>query len=260
MLSLAPILVGLGSFPRRRTDPGPLLVVMTGEGLSAESGLHTCGGEDHPDSLVSVSAPAAHPSRLAELQDARRAAAAAARPNAAHVAIARLERDWPGEFLLVTTNVDGLHEAAGSRRVLHLHGRLSEVVCPRCGSVTNDPIRSLVGRRCGACGHEGPHRANVMLPGEGPFGIEVAFAATDRCEVFLAVGCGGAVDPVLQLPRMAARNTTGAAREGRPPCRVVEVTPVPTGDPAFTEVLAGMVAVELPRWVDRFMATAPATA
>lgn len=242
---------------------GALLMVLTGAGVSAESGIPVCQVADglgeawDADALGTLGGFAADPERFAAYYDVRRAALAAAKPNAAHFALAELERQWPGDFLLVTSNVDSLHEAAGSRNILHLHGKLSDIRCLECGSVTPDARAKLVQHRCTGCGYLGPHRPHVVLSGERPFHLDVAFAATDRCEVFLAAGCGGAFRPASLIPKLAWRNHKRHPRIGLRPCQVVEINLRPTGNPAFTQVIQGSAATEVPPWVAATLAAGP---
>jgi len=105
------------------------IVVLTGAGISAESGLATFRGEDRlweghrVEDVATPEAFARDPALVHKFYNERRAQLAEVEPNAAHRALARLEADWPGEFLLVSQNVDNLHERAGSRRLIHMHGR-----------------------------------------------------------------------------------------------------------------------------------------
>src|SRR6056297_945807 len=114
------------------------IVILTGAGISAESGLGTFrdeGGLWAQHSIDDVATPegfARDPALVHEFYNARRAQAAEAEPNAAHKALAELESAHPGEVLIVTQNVDGLHEAAGARNVLHMHGALSRALCHAC--------------------------------------------------------------------------------------------------------------------------------
>src|SRR6476661_3281849 len=111
------------------------IVVLTGAGISAESGLATFRGEDglweghRVEDVATPEAFARDPALVHKFYNARRAQLAEVAPNAAHVALARLEGEWPGEFLLVTQNVDDLHERAGSRQLIHMHGRNTVARC-----------------------------------------------------------------------------------------------------------------------------------
>ena len=120
-----------------RLPPASAIVVLTGAGISAESGLATFRGGDglwENHRIEDVATPegfARDPDLVHRFYNARRAQLATVRPNAAHLALAELERAWPGEFLLVTQNVDDLHDRAGSRNLIHMHGELNRIRCAR---------------------------------------------------------------------------------------------------------------------------------
>src|SRR6478609_7481565 len=114
------------------------IVILTGAGVSAESGLATFRGEDglwEGHRVEDVATPEAFrrdPALVHKFYNARRAQLAEVEPNAAHRALAKLEADWPGQFLLVTQNVDDLHERAGSKQLIHMHGENSKAWCLAC--------------------------------------------------------------------------------------------------------------------------------
>ena len=114
------------------------IVILTGAGISAESGLATFRGpgglwEGHRvEDVCTPEALARDPALVHRFYDARRAALASVAPNAAHEALARLDAEWPGDLLIVTQNVDDLHERGGARRMLHMHGELLSALCARC--------------------------------------------------------------------------------------------------------------------------------
>ena len=121
--------------------PASSIVVLTGAGISAESGLSTFRGADglwENHRIEDVATPegfARDPELVHRFYNQRRAQLGTVEPNAAHLALAELERAWPGKFLLVTQNVDNLHDRAGSRNLIHMHGDLARVRCTRCGKV-----------------------------------------------------------------------------------------------------------------------------
>src|SRR5690606_6210066 len=122
-----------------RVNTARNIVVLTGAGISAESGLATFRGPDglweghRVEDVCTPEALARDPALVHAFYDARRAALGMVEPNAAHHALARLDAEWPGELLIVTQNVDDLHERAGARRVLHMHGELLSALCAACG-------------------------------------------------------------------------------------------------------------------------------
>jgi NAD-dependent deacetylase len=200
------------------------VAALTGAGISAESGLPTFRGPGglwrnyRPEQLATPEAFARDPQMVWEWYDWRRSVHARAEPNAGHRALAALERA-KSKFLLITQNVDSLHERAGSRAVVHLHGSLWRVRCLACGreeqneQVPLDPLPP----RC-ACG--GMQRPAVVWFGESlpEREFQAALKAARHVEVFLVVGTSSLVYPAAALPRVALES--GA--------RVIEVNPEAT--------------------------------
>ncbi|MFN4101085.1 MAG: Sir2 family NAD-dependent protein deacetylase, partial [Pararhodobacter sp.] len=153
------------------------IVVLTGAGLSAESGLGTFrdkGGLWTKYDLNEVATPegfARNPALVTEFYNARRANCLAAQPNAAHRALARLEAELPGEVLLVTQNVDDLHQRAGARRVVQMHGALCSALCAGCGHRWRAPVVMTPRDPCPACGAPRT-RPDVVWFGEVPYHME----------------------------------------------------------------------------------------
>jgi NAD-dependent deacetylase len=177
------------------------LFVLTGAGVSAESGLGTFrdkGGiwaRFDPMQLATPEAFARDPDRVHAFYNLRRRNLMAAAPNAAHAALARLARASGHELFLCTQNIDDLHERAGSPQVHHMHGELLKARCLGCGAVhpwtgdlgTTDP--------CPACGRPRGMRPDVVWFGEIPYGMDAIEAALAAAELFVAVGTSGAVYP-----------------------------------------------------------------
>ncbi len=195
------------------------IVILTGAGISKESGLSTFRDADgiwaryRIEDVATPEAFARDPERVHAFYNARRARLASGdvKPNAAHVALARLEKEWPGGVLVVTQNIDDLHERAGSRNVLHMHGELLKARCGACGNVELSPGDLDVGQSCRACGAAGRLRPHVVWFGEMPFEMERIDAALDACALFLSVGTSGNVYPAagfVQQVRMAGRAHT----------------------------------------------------
>ena len=227
------------------------LVVLTGAGVSAESGLATfrdLGGLWAQVRLEEVATPeafAADPGRVQGFYDARRAQLRRVAPNPAHHALARLEREWRrGEVLLVTQNVDDLHERAGSRRLLHMHGELRRARCLACGADSPWEEDIAPASRCPACGLPGRLRPHVVWFGEVPLHMEEISSAVAACDVFVSVGTSGQVWPAAGFVRMLP---AGA--------RSIEVNPMATEvSPAFREHRRGPASVEVPRLVAELLA------
>jgi NAD-dependent deacetylase len=164
----------------------PSVVVLTGAGISRESGLATFRDPDGIWARVRVE-DVATPG--AQLRDP------AIAPNAAHLALARFEREWPGGFLLVTQNVDDLHARAGSRRLVHMHGELGKARCGHCGHVAPWQEDLSVATACPSCGRAGGMRPHVVWFGEMPLAMDEIGAALDGCDLFMAIGTSGQVHP-----------------------------------------------------------------
>ncbi|SFL11642.1 NAD-dependent deacylase [Shimia haliotis] len=228
------------------------IVILTGAGISAESGLGTFRDVDGlwtKYDLNDVATPegfARNPELVMEFYNARRANALAATPNAAHDALAKLEANYSGEVFLVTQNVDGLHEAAGSRNVLHMHGALASALCGACGHrwpandimATSDPCP-----RCKAPAT----RPDVVWFGEVPYGMHVISEALARAETFVSIGTSGEVYPAANF--VAEATQTGA--------HTVELNLDPSaGASRFAETRFGPATEVVPRWVDDVLAGA----
>jgi NAD-dependent deacetylase len=176
------------------------IVVLTGAGISAESGLSTFRGADglwENHRIEDVATPegfARDPDLVHRFYNQRRAQLGSVRPNAAHLALAELEQGWPGDFLLVTQNVDNLHERAGSRKLIHMHGELGKVRCGGCGQVF--AWEGETGREtpCPSCGRKAL-RPHIVWFGEMPFEMDRIAEALDKCGLFVAVGTSGNVYP-----------------------------------------------------------------
>lgn len=190
------------------------IVILTGAGISAESGLRTFRAgdglwEDHR--IEDVATPQAFrrdPELVQRFYDQRRADVLAARPNAAHRALARLDAEWTGDFLLVTQNIDDLHERAGARRVLHMHGEALSAWCLACDARHKWEGTLLGEPPCPACG-EAALRPDIVWFGEMPYEMDRIFAALARADLFVSIGTSGAVYPAAGFVQQAA--THGAA-------------------------------------------------
>ena len=186
------------------------IVILTGAGVSAESGLATFRGpgglwEGHRvEDVCTPEALARDPVLVHRFYDARRAALATVEPNPAHRALARLDAAWPGELLLVTQNVDDLHERAGTRRMLHLHGELTSALCAACDARARWTGELPPGTRCAACG-ERALRPDIVFFGEMPYEMERVTRALAACDLFVSIGTSGAVYPAAGFVDLAAR-------------------------------------------------------
>lgn len=230
----------------------PRIVVLTGAGISADSGLATFRDADgiwsrhRIEDVATPDAFARDPARVHAFYNARRAQLAdpALAPNAAHAALAGFDAAWPGEFLLVTQNVDDLHARGGSKRLLHMHGELSRIRCTACGDAREWRGDLSRATECPCCRRPGALRPDVVWFGEIPLHMPRIAAALDACELFVAIGTSAQVYPAagfvaelrgrartveLNLEPTAATRLFDEARHGR----AVDIVP-----PFFAALLA----------------------
>ena len=183
-----------------KTEP---IVILTGAGISRESGLHTFRDADGIWATVrieDVATPEAFqrdPCKVQGFYNARRRGLLdeGVQPNAAHHALARLEAAWPGGVLLVTQNIDDLHDRAGSQNLIHMHGELLKARCTMCRSVHEWREDLDVGTVCPRCGMPGTLRPHVVWFGEMPLEMERIYGALGDCGLFVSIGTSGNVYP-----------------------------------------------------------------
>lgn len=177
------------------------IVILTGAGVSAESGLATfrdSGGlwENHdPMRIATPEAFARDPALVYRFYNARRNQLLEVLPNAAHRAIARLQREFHGDVFLVTQNVDDLHERGGSRQVCHMHGELRGMLCQVCAAAQPAAGDFDGGSACPRCGAVGRLRPDIVWFGEIPYHMDTTLARLRACDLFIAVGTSGVVYP-----------------------------------------------------------------
>lgn len=187
----------------RDLSPNGSIVVLTGAGISVESGLPSFRGADglwHGHRLEEVATPEAfsrQPQLVQRFYDERRRQLLAddIAPNKAHDALAELERRWAGDVVLVTQNIDNLHERAGSTSIIHMHGEILKVRCLKCDAVvpwTDDLEAPHVCPSCAAVDRLRPH---IVWFGEMPFDLDRIYSALEGADLFLAIGTSGQVYP-----------------------------------------------------------------
>ncbi|MDR1314434.1 MAG: NAD-dependent deacylase [Deltaproteobacteria bacterium] len=187
-----------------------MIFILTGAGISRESGIDTFrdkGGlweKVRVDDVATLRGFRKDPKRVYEFYDMRRRELASGKilPNPAHLALARLEQSGR-EVFLVTQNVDDLHERAGSRNVVHMHGELLKALCSLCGASSRWEGDLGGGDACPACGRSGGLRPDVVWFGEMPYRMDEIEFACSRADVFVSIGTSGAVYPAAGLVRIA---------------------------------------------------------
>jgi NAD-dependent deacetylase len=226
------------------------IVILTGAGVSAESGLGTfrgSGGLWENFRIEDVATPegfARDPVRVHEFYNLRRGWHKAARPNAAHLALARLEREYRGTVLTVTQNIDALHEAAGTKSLIHLHGKLERALCAACGTSVPWTEDLSIETRCARCG-EAAMRPDVVWFGEMPREMERIYDALAACDLFVSIGTSGAVYPAagfVMEARAAGAHTVELNLEAS------------DGASFFAECIEGPATKIVPAYVDRLLA------
>ena len=226
------------------------IVILTGAGVSAESGLATFRGPDglweghRVEDVCTSEAYERDPALVHAFYDARREKLDMVEPNAAHEALARLDAEWPGELLLVTQNVDDLHERAGSRRLHHMHGELTSGWCLACDQRFRWAGPMGGGASCPQCNAIGHVRPDIVWFGEMPYEMDRIDQALRDCDLFVSIGTSGAVYPAAGFVQTA--RYCGA--------RTLEMNLEPSlGSNLFDESRIGRASVEVPAWVEEMV-------
>lgn len=195
---------------------GDHIFVLTGAGISAESGIPVFQGTNwrgrsHYE-LANIETWERDPALVWQYYSDRRRAAGNAQPNPAHRALAKFEKSGaPGSFLLCTQNVDGLHEAAGSQDVVHIHGKLLESRCAAdCGRPPAADRKTYFPDNLPRCECGALLRPNVCWFGEQPYHLDRVYQALESCDVFVAIGTSGSVQPVASFVTMLKQSPRAA--------------------------------------------------
>ena len=227
------------------------IAILTGAGISAESGLETFRGSDgtwNKYQIEDVATPegfSKNPDLVNSFYNERRKDAAKAVPNAAHIALAELEQHWCGDFLLITQNVDNLHERAGSKKLVHMHGKLDHVICLACqqtsfwcDDVTSDSV-------CPNCGQIGHLRPDIVWFGEMPYHINEIEQALHKADIFISIGTSGTVYPAAGFVSLA--HAAGAK------CFELNLTCNTASSGIFDQAINGPASRTVPELVDKLI-------
>lgn len=226
------------------------IVILTGAGLSAESGVATFRDKsgiwakyDYRD-VATPEGFAKNPVLVHEFYNMRRRAHAGVKPNAAHEALARLERDYRGNVTVVTQNVDALHEQAGSKNLIHMHGEIFQALCDSCRARRPWNEDLSLDLACPTCGHKGGMRPDVVWFREMPYHMVRIAKLLAGADLFISIGTSGNVYPAAGFVAEAAAN--GA--------RTVELNLEPSeGAALFDEAVHGPATQVVPAYVDKLL-------
>lgn len=228
------------------------IVILTGAGISAESGIRTFRDQDglweehRIEDVATPEAFARDPALVQRFYNVRRAQLRdpKVRPNAAHAALAELEKQWEGNFLLVTQNVDNLHRRAGSQNLLHMHGRLDQVFCQACDERFIWVEDWKLDAACPECGRVGTVRPDIVWFGEMPYHMEEIYEALEKADFFISIGTSGNVYPAAGFVQLAWK------------ARRIEINMKDTEiSSAFAEHFVGPASVEVPKFVQLLLGT-----
>jgi NAD-dependent deacetylase len=227
------------------------IVILTGAGVSAESGIDTfrsSGGLWEQHRVEDVATPEAFArdrDLVLRFYDMRRARIQEVEPNAAHHALALLDTEWEGGLLIVTQNVDDLHERAGAKRLLHMHGEHLNAWCTAC-EARHTWRGTLIERpTCPSCGVPGQLRPDIVWFGEMPYRMQEIYAALNRADLFVSIGTSGAVYPAAGFVREAREQGV----------RTLELNLEPSqGSHWFDESRHGAATGIVPAWVNEVLA------
>ncbi|MCL6417109.1 NAD-dependent protein deacylase [Aestuariirhabdus sp. Z084] len=226
------------------------VVVLTGAGISAESGIRTFRASDglwENHRIEDVATPegfAANPRLVQQFYNDRREqlVSGEVHPNAAHQALAEFEARFEGDFLLVTQNVDNLHERAGSQSLLHMHGELLKARCQRTGTIREQLGPLTMEDRCDCCEEQGILRPHIVWFNEVPLYMDRIYEALAQCDLFVAIGTSGHVYPAAGFFDEAQRQGAHTVELNLEPSKVAS---------GFSEQRNGLASDLVPEYFSR---------
>lgn len=229
------------------------IVILTGAGISAESGIKTFRADDglweghRVEEVASPEGFARNPDVVHSFYNQRRAQlnSGTVHPNAAHFALAELERKFPGEVLVVTQNVDNLHERAGSLNLIHMHGELNKVRCNQSGNVYEWNADISVESTCTCCNRAGMLRPHIVWFGEMPFAMERIYEALMHCDLFISIGTSGHVYPAAGFVQVASNSGAETVELNLEPSLVIN---------AYQQSIQGQATATVKAFVEKLLA------
>jgi len=237
-----------------KSTPYKRIVILTGAGISAESGIKTFRAADglwenhRVEEVASPEGYASNPELVQRFYNERRRQllSDAVQPNAAHRALAKLEAEFVGDVTLVTQNIDDLHERGGSQRVIHMHGELLKMFCTQCRYVSMIMGDIELDDNCAHCESMGTLRPDIVWFGEIPYHMDEISEALSRCDLFISIGTSGNVYPAAGFVSIASQ--VGA--------HTVEINLEPSlGQSRFKEKIYGKAGDVLPKYVESLLNT-----
>lgn len=226
------------------------IVILTGAGISAESGIRTFRASDglweehHIEDVATPEGYVRNPELVHQFYNERRKVLQTVSPNAAHFALAELEAQWPSQVTIVTQNIDDLHEKAGSQNVLHMHGELLKARCPHSNQ-TIDWLGPLqVTDVCQCCQFPEPLRPHVVWFGEMPLLLDRIYHALSEASLFISIGTSGNVYPAAGLVHEASMHNA----------HTIEINLEPSqGESHFDEHSYGPATINVVKYVEKLL-------
>ena len=229
------------------------IVILTGAGISAESGIKTFRASDglwENHRIEDVASPEGFkkdPKLVQQFYNARREQLLKVdiQPNLAHKALAKLEQEFSGKVVLVTQNIDDLHERGGQQQVLHMHGELLKKRCQKTGLISDCRDNLLIENQCDCCHQAGNLRPHIVWFGEMPFYMDEIYSALSQCDLFVAIGTSGHVYPAAGFVQIAAQAGAETLEINLEKSQVAS---------EFEQGLYGKAGEQVPLWVEQILA------
>lgn len=226
------------------------IVILTGAGISVESGIasfrdaHGIWSKFDWRDYATPDAFARHPARVYDFYNARRRQLHEVTPNEAHYALARLERDFSGSVTVITQNVDDLHETAGTKNLIHMHGELRSALCRSCGARSPWLGDMTIDSRCPSCESPGRLRPDIVWFSEMPYHMDKIYQALATADLFIAIGTSGAVYPAADFIEEASLNGAHTVMLNLEPSENAS---------AFHETIHGKATDIVPEYVEKVL-------